>query len=344
MDQWLRDNLVCPRDHGQLALHDNVLTCADGHRYPVVDGVPVMLLDEVEQTLWVASASLEKSGAANGSNPLNDRIPFADTLGISEDEYEKVLQMPLDGVDPVVQMSLGRTCGNLYSPLVGNLKTYPIPELRLPDSTGEKFLDVGCNWGRWCIPAARKGYDVVGIDPSIGAVFAARRVCAQLGVKAQFVVGDGRYLPFKPGVFDVVYCYSVLQHFSKENARMALTEMARVLRAGGRSLVQMPNFYGIRCLINNARRGFAAGEGFDVRFWRPAEMRKTFSNIVGKTKLSVDGYFGLGVQEGDADLLPSKFRLVVRCSGVLRRLSTKLPFMKVVADSIFVHSTRNSGG
>ena len=60
----------------------------------------------------------------------------------------------------------------------------------------------------------------MGIDPSLDAVLAARRVSRQLGVEASFVVGDARFLPFANDSFDTVFCYSVLQHFSKENAKI----------------------------------------------------------------------------------------------------------------------------
>ena len=40
---------------------------------------------------------------------------------------------------------------------------------------GSRLLDLGSSWGRWSIAAARKGYSVVGLDPSLGAVLAARR-------------------------------------------------------------------------------------------------------------------------------------------------------------------------
>lgn len=341
MDKWLLDNLVCPRDHGRLDLHANVLTCENGHRYPVVEGIPVMLLDEVEQTLWVGAASLARALTAEEADNVMEPVPYADTLGISPDEYEQLLNLTPHGeVDPVVQMSVARTCGNLYVPLVGKLTQYPIPDLRLPAGQGERFLEVGCNWGRWCVAAARKGYTVVGLDPSLGAVLAARRVCEQLGVSAQFVVGDGRYLPFAPGTFDITFAYVVFHSFSKENARMALSEMARVLTCGGQALVQLPNFFGLRCLYNNARRGFREATEFEVRFWQLGEMRRVFTDLFGNTRLSVDGYFGLGVQETDIALLPPQFRMIVRSSSILRRLSLKLPFMKLFADSIFVHSER----
>jgi SAM-dependent methyltransferase len=67
-----------------------------------------------------------------------------------------------------------------------------------------------------------------------------------MNVEADFLVGDARFLPFADSAFDTVFCYSVLQHFSKENARMSLDEVARVLKKNGVTLIQMPNKYGIR--------------------------------------------------------------------------------------------------
>ncbi len=48
----LRDILVCPACHGELAEHrgDQRLDCrVCGRRYPVRDGIPIMLIEEAEQ-------------------------------------------------------------------------------------------------------------------------------------------------------------------------------------------------------------------------------------------------------------------------------------------------------
>jgi ubiquinone/menaquinone biosynthesis C-methylase UbiE len=243
-----------------------------------------------------------------------------------------------NAVDAFVQGEIVHTCGNLYFPLINNLSRYPIPEFRLPQGAGERLLDVGCNWGRWTIAAAQSGYRSVGIDPSLDAVLAARRVSRQLGVKTEFVVGDARFLPFAEGVFDVVFSYSVLQHFSKENAGISLDEMARVLKRNGKTLVQMPNKFGVRSLYQQWRRGFSQGEGFDVRYWTPAELIETFTEKFGRTELTVDCYFGLGIQKSDIDLLPLKYKMVVHSSEFLRRLSKKLNWMKNAADSVYLES------
>lgn len=47
IDPELRQLLVCPVDHAELIDEPDVLVCSEcGRRYPVVDGIPVLLADE----------------------------------------------------------------------------------------------------------------------------------------------------------------------------------------------------------------------------------------------------------------------------------------------------------
>lgn len=241
-------------------------------------------------------------------------------------------------VDRFVQAAVSATCGNLYKPLIGRLTRYPIPDLPLPPGDGRLLLDLGCNWGRWTIAAATGGYCAVGIDPDLEAILAAVRVARQLRAKAAFVVGDARFLPFGPGVFDTVFSYSVLQHFGKEDVEASLAQVRRVLKVGGTSLIQMANRWGVRSLYCQARRGFREAARFEVRYWSPAQLIAMFEAHLGSTSLSVDGYFGLGIQPSDIDLLPARYRLVVRASELLKRCSKRLPWMISLADSLYLHS------
>lgn len=77
-----------------------------------------------------------------------------------------------------------------------------------------------------------------------------------------------------------------------------------------------------------------------MRYWTPAELQKTFANVIGPTSLSVDGYFGLGIQKSDLDMLPPKYQVIVRCSEVLRAMSRRARWMLQFADSIYVKSKR----
>src|SRR5262245_42705245 len=178
-------DLVCPKDRTPLAADAGSLTCAHGHRFPVVDGVPVLLRDDVEQTIGIARESLAASDP-----PL-----YLRSVGVSDEQREIARNLPPGAVDPVASVLVAATSGYAYKHLVGILEGYPIPHIGIPEGRG-RFLDIGCSWGRWSIAAARKGYEVVGVDPSLGAVLAAQRVASQLGVKTRFICADARFLPF----------------------------------------------------------------------------------------------------------------------------------------------------
>lgn len=319
LDAWLLDHLACPRCHGSLTLRDGWLVCAQAHRYPVADDIPIMVLDDVEQTHWAATASIEL--ARDGAPP--------ESRGT-------------DAIDPIVQEAIGATGGNLYGHLIGKLTRYPIPTIELDAPPGTCFLDIGCHWGRWCVAAARKGWRVVGVDPYLPAIRAAKRVAADLSVDAMFLVGDGRYLPFKASTFQLAHSYSVLQHFSEDDVRACTREIGRVLAAGGRSHVQMAQRHGLRNYIQQARRGFRRPKLFEVRYWPLDELRAAFTAGIGPSSLSADGFFSLNAQSADLDLLRPVQRAIVKTSNALRDLSVRWPWLLYAADSVYVDSRKAS--
>ena len=340
VDTWLRDCLVCPRDHDHLFEDRGALICTQGHRYPVVDGVPVMLLDDVSQTFGAARASLDR--ALHGTADVRAAHLYLESVEISEDEKQGALALASQhpAIDPVVSYLVAATNGLMYRHLRGRLTTYPIPEIGLPDGEGRTLLDVGCSWGRWTIAASRRGYRAVGIDPSLGAVMAARRVARDLHIPAAFIVGDARYLPFATAAFDTVFSYSVLQHFSRQDAARATSEIGRVLHANGLAKVQMPTRFGVRGLYHQARRGFSDGAGFDVRYWGVGELRRLFTERVGRTRITVEGYFGIGLQQTDAHLMTTARRAVLTTSRWLTSASRRMPWLTAVADSVYVEAVK----
>ena len=224
----------------------------------------------------------------------------------------------------------------MYQALKGRLSTYPIPEIPLAQAQGKLLLDIGCNWGRWCIAASRRGYIPVGIDPSFEAVRAAYRVADQLGVESAFVVGDARHLPFASRSFDVVFSYSVIQHFSLPDASKTVSEAARAVREDGTVKIELLNRYGARSAWNQARRRFREPRAFEVRYHSPAEIEKWFRTEFGQVTLEADAFFSANAQEADISMLPAHFRAVVQTSEVLKRASRSYPGLVRLADSIFV--------
>lgn len=325
MNEWLKDNLACPQDRQKVSPDGDHLVCPNNHRYLVVEGVPVMLFDDGSPTHGYITKTLEQVARIENGEDLDKVITR------KENQPEEI--------DGYVQTEVPYTCGTLYFSVQHKLNRYPFPEFRLPDGGGKRFLDVGCNWGRWTITAAKNDYQPVGIDPSLDACLAGKRIARQLGAKADFVVADARFLPFADNAFDTAFSYSVIQHLKKINAKKSLDEMARVTKNGGEVVVQMPNKYGIRCFYHQAKRGFGeAKEGGEVFYYTPAELMSIFTEKFGETEMSVDCYFGLGIQKNDADLLPPHYKIIVHTSEILRGMSKKLPVMTKIADSVYLHS------
>ena len=317
--------VVCPRDKQALREDGEYLQCSSGHRYRVIEGVPILLVSEAQQTHIEGDRALLVAEGDLSHAPLLN------------------FELGRDEIDPFVKNSIGATNGSLYQHLVGNLKSYPIPDLRIPPGQGEAFLEIGCSWGRWTAAAARKGYRVVGIDPSLKGVLAARRVARQLGIDGHFLVADGRFLPFKEGWFARVFSYSVLQHLAKQDVQTVLPEIRRVLSDRGEAMVQLPNVFGLRSLYHEIRRGFREPKGFEVRYWTIPELKATFSRLIGPARISVDGYFSLNAQVSDVEFMPPRYRAVVYTSEFLRRLSVHVPALSYLADSLYVNATRLDG-
>jgi ubiquinone/menaquinone biosynthesis C-methylase UbiE/uncharacterized protein YbaR (Trm112 family) len=320
-DSGILPVLVCPRCRLRLFAEKSRLTCEAGHHYAIIEGIPILLLSDVPHNHIEGTRSLAVAEQGDSADlPQFDVKPGT--------------------IDPFVQRAIGATNGALYQHLVGHMTEYPIPRLRLPPGNGNLFLEIGCNWGRWCIAAARLGYRPVGIDPSLKAIRAARRVAAQLGVEADYLVADGRYLPFTDSAFNQVFSYSVLQHIPRGDVAKTLNEIHRVLVPHGSSLVQMPNAFGVRCAYHQLRRRFREASGFEVRYWRPQQLIQAFKAI-GSTALSVDGYFSLNPQFSDRRFLPYKYQALVWISEILRRISERAPFIANLADSLYLSSVRS---
>lgn len=345
MHDWYLENLVCPVEKTGLTFRDGSLVSPGGRRYPVVDGIPVMLVGDVDQTIDAARASL-KSASTEWSGAVDEDPYFIDTLNVTEDERRVAREMAsrtgADDVDPVVSILVGATCGIAYRHAIGRVSRYPIPDVPAcaEFSNAGPLLDIGCNWGRWSVAFGRAGISpVVGLDPCLGAVAAARRLAVRSGVNFLPVVGDARYQPFRQELFRSVFSYSVLQHFSREDVGLAVAEVHRVLAPGGRSAIQMPNRNGIRCQWHLARRGYSDGSEFDVRYWSLAQLESVFGGI-GRTRYSVDCYFGLGLQPTDRDLMKGLGRAALDVSEFLKRALPTRGLPVRLADSVWVVSER----
>jgi ubiquinone/menaquinone biosynthesis C-methylase UbiE len=107
---------------------------------------------------------------------------------------------------------------------------------RLRLSGGERVLDVACGTGELerMLISVHPGLNITGVDISENMLSVAREKLAA-HESVGFRRGGAEELPFPSGTFDVVVTANSFHYF--DNPTVALLEMRRVLRPGGRAVV-----------------------------------------------------------------------------------------------------------
>lgn len=105
----------------------------------------------------------------------------------------------------------------------------------------DRILDVCCGQGRHTLELVRRGFTAEGLDRSHYLIQRARASAKKEGLDVRFREGDARRLPYRPDTFDVVMILgNSFGYFeSGEDDRLVLAEVARVLKPGGRVLIDI---------------------------------------------------------------------------------------------------------
>ena len=135
-----------------------------------------------------------------------------------------------------------------------------------------KFLDLCCGTGDLALTVRRfggGGASVAGIDYSLPMLVIARAKSASwnLDKHISFIHGDAGSLPFPDASFDCVGISFAFRNLTYKNllARQHLTEVRRVLAAGGRYVIvesSQPNSRLIRRIFHCYLRWFVRNVGF----------------------------------------------------------------------------------
>ena len=102
---------------------------------------------------------------------------------------------------------------------------------------GASVLEVAFGPGYLAIELARLGrFHVSGLDISHTFLKIASQNAREAGVTADFHQGDAAVMPFEADSFDLIVCQAAFKNFV--HPLSALSEMHRILRAGGTALIQ----------------------------------------------------------------------------------------------------------
>jgi ubiquinone/menaquinone biosynthesis C-methylase UbiE len=122
--------------------------------------------------------------------------------------------------------------------------------------SGARALDIATGTGFTALALAPQCRHVVGVDLTFGMVCEARRAAADRGVSnLVFCLGDAETLPFRDGAFDIAACRFAAHHFP--DLPRALAEMARVVKVGGRVILEdtcAPESPDLEALMNEWER------------------------------------------------------------------------------------------
>lgn len=156
----------------------------------------------------------------------------------------------------------------------------------LPDGPRPRALDVGCGTGFATARLAAAGYETHGVDLSPALLAIARRRIPRAG----FARADARRLPFASATMDAITCCGSTLSFVPEPGP-AVAEMARVLRPGGRLLLECEQKWTLDLLwtLLSGLTGDPLGYGVSPRaLWR-ALARPPRDGCWIEYPLSVDG-------------------------------------------------------
>lgn len=150
---------------------------------------------------------------------------------------------------------------------------------RLDVRAAQRLLDLGCGAGRHTYEALRRGAPVTSVDlddavlKDVKAMVAAMRDEHEISMELAHhcTVGDARDLPFGDDSFDRVIASEVLEHIRKD--LLAMREIARVLRPGGRVAVTVPRF-GPEIVNWALSKDYRTAPGGHVRIYRRSQVEE----------------------------------------------------------------------
>jgi SAM-dependent methyltransferase len=100
-----------------------------------------------------------------------------------------------------------------------------------------RTLEFGCGVGRLCLPLARRGLEVIGVDVAPSMLGLARSAAEAEGLRNATFLDLSSLPDLEAGTFDLVYSYIVFQHIKPSEGEQYLGTLLRLVAPGGTVLL-----------------------------------------------------------------------------------------------------------
>ncbi len=181
-------------------------------------------MSDVASSPSPASAAPPAPQATSSSAIPAERAPnrVLDLAELERPDYRAVLER--------MDLLLARAPGAYLHP--GKRWEYPWALERAGLIPGERVLDAGCGRSVFPLYLAALGVRATALDLDLDP-----RLGEPLDLPVGWVPGDLTAMPLPDGAFDAVFCISVIEHLPEACIPVAMSELRRVLRPGGRLLL-----------------------------------------------------------------------------------------------------------
>lgn len=131
----------------------------------------------------------------------------------------------------------------------------------LDSGVGGRVLDLCCGFGRHSLALLEEGVDVLGVDLSPELLARSADLPGGAGLAGRLLRGDARAVPCRSGSFDAVLnLFSSFGYFGDRGDGQVLDEIARLVRPGGRVVLDLMNPARIRAgLVPTSSREVEGG-------------------------------------------------------------------------------------
>jgi SAM-dependent methyltransferase len=185
---------------------------------------------------------------------------------------------------------------------------------------GARLLDIGCGSGDFILACQARGWQVVGAEQASAPIL---RHAHELGLEV-IAVEDLASLP--DGSFDMITLWHVFEHLADPVA--VLREAHRLLKVGGRLLIEVPNFGGW-----HGRIGGAAWHHLDVPRHLTHFDRRTLEHMLVGQQLVPERWSTFSIEYDAFGMLQTALNGVCRAPNHLYQLLIRQPMGGTARDT-----------